>query len=205
MKLALTKITRHPALLLRRRLDTEMVRHYADRMRAGDSFPPVDVVKTESGEYLLADGHHRFAAAEARGEVVISANVTTGTLRDAMVIAVRANDRNGMRLTPAEQKRAILESLKADVEADRLVEAGLAEDAVQAVQLELLGGAEKSGAKKRKTPLQRAVAEAESALYGAEYAIELAWKADQTVSDEVKAAVVTWQQFIKQLKDAAQC
>ena len=59
----------------------------ADRVvacvRAGDAVPPIVVYETPEG-LLVADGHHRLAAARQRGLTTIAADVRTGTRSDAL-------------------------------------------------------------------------------------------------------------------------
>jgi ParB-like chromosome segregation protein Spo0J len=69
-----------------RRLDPEQVERYR---RSIDRLPPVVVFDTEDG-LLLADGHHRLAAAAAEGRETIEADVRIGSRSDALAFAVAA-------------------------------------------------------------------------------------------------------------------
>lgn len=114
MRLALQDITLDQRLQPRVQIDDERVRDYADRMEAGDKFPPVSVFHDGSA-YWLADGFHRFYAARDRRETGIAADVYDGTFHDALEHSVSANATHGMPRTRADVRRAI-EALLRDVE-----------------------------------------------------------------------------------------
>jgi len=61
-------------------LDPVRVRRYAELL---DDLPPVVAFRTERG-LILADGHHRVAAAKARGLDTIEAEIRHGSTRDAL-------------------------------------------------------------------------------------------------------------------------
>ena len=52
----------------------EVIREYRERMRAGDLFPPVSVVRL-FGRWLVADGHKRYVAWAGLGEAEILVEV----------------------------------------------------------------------------------------------------------------------------------
>jgi len=87
-------------------LSTARVREYAKAMREGVTFPPI-VVFQEGGNYWLADGFHRCAAAEAAQLTEIEADIRPGTQREAMLYAVGANAEHGLRRTNADKRRAV--------------------------------------------------------------------------------------------------
>lgn len=58
------------------------------------------------GTLYLVDGWHRVAAAIRRGEQIIDAVITDGTLREARWLAASANLTHGLPLTRAEKRRA---------------------------------------------------------------------------------------------------
>jgi hypothetical protein len=70
-------------------LDPERVRHYTER--PGD-LPPVVVFRTDQG-LLLADGYHRVAAAQARGQDTIEAEIRHGSAHDALRYAASVGAR----------------------------------------------------------------------------------------------------------------
>jgi hypothetical protein len=87
-----------------RRLDSQQVERYR---RCIDQMEPVVVFETEEG-LLLADGHHRLAAASAEGREVIEAEVRSGSRQDALdyAVAVGAAQRG---LRPEEARGHILD------------------------------------------------------------------------------------------------
>lgn len=87
-------------------LQPETVDEYVDAMNAGAVFPPVDVV-FDGDVYWLADGFHRVEAYRRREVKTIQANVIEGTLRDAMLHAMQANLRHGLRPSRADKRKAV--------------------------------------------------------------------------------------------------
>lgn len=95
-------------------LDEVTVADYAEAMLAGDRFPPV-IVFYDGSEYWLADGFHRHAATLRAELTEIAAEVRQGTRRDAILYAVGANARHGLRRSNADKRRAV-ETLLTDSE-----------------------------------------------------------------------------------------
>ena len=95
-------------------LDQNLVKEYAEVMREGVVFPPVEVFH-DGSEYWLVDGFHRYFGYKANGLTSIEAIVHTGTLREAQFYAWKANNKHGNRLK-AEDIRAIIRIMFADEE-----------------------------------------------------------------------------------------
>ena len=90
----------------RAQMTEDAVAEYADALQDGHAFPPVAVV--DDGTTLwLADGFHRVEAARRLGQDRILANVTPGTMVDAVLIAAGSNAAHGVRRTNADKKRAV--------------------------------------------------------------------------------------------------
>jgi ParB-like chromosome segregation protein Spo0J len=70
---------------VREHLDPERVARYAREL---DRLPPVVVFETPEGR-VLADGHHRVAAARQRGATMIDAEVRHGSRGEALRYAAR--------------------------------------------------------------------------------------------------------------------
>jgi hypothetical protein len=90
----------------RAEISTETVSDYAERMDAGDCFPPV-ILFFDGSDYFLADGFHRLnaAALRAKEQDTIEADVRQGTRLDAVMFALRANDQQwGLRRTNADKR-----------------------------------------------------------------------------------------------------
>src|SRR3990170_9000437 len=73
-----------------------------------DNLPPVVVVDTGDGEYLV-DGFHRYYAHAESGREELEVERHAGSLEEARDLAVILNMTHGKRLTPAERERAVLE------------------------------------------------------------------------------------------------
>ena len=91
--------------------DYMLVLEYAEQVSQGVEFPPVDVFHDGSA-YWLADGFHRFLAAEEAERDSINANVHQGTVRDAILFAVGANATHGRRVTNDDKRNAVMMLLR---------------------------------------------------------------------------------------------
>ena len=97
----------------RTELKVGLVEEYAEAMREGNIFPPVEII-LEGGTAWVCDGWHRVLAARLiNAEGTIDANVTAGTLNDAIWHAAAANRAHGQRRTNADKARAVMLALKA--------------------------------------------------------------------------------------------
>jgi hypothetical protein len=96
------------------KLDQDLVKEYAEVMREGAVFPPVEVFH-DGSTYWLVDGFHRYFGYKANGVVSIEAIVHTGTLREAQFYAWKVNNKHGNRLK-AEDIRAIIRIMLTDEE-----------------------------------------------------------------------------------------
>jgi ParB-like chromosome segregation protein Spo0J len=95
-------------------LDQNLVKEYAEVMREGAVFPPVELFH-EGSTYWLVDGFHRYFALRANAITTIEAIVHTGTLREAQFYAWKVNNKHGNRLK-AEDIRAIIRIMLTDEE-----------------------------------------------------------------------------------------
>lgn len=125
----LTDIREVPSLQLRGRLDPARVDAMVEFMSEGGVLPPISVVSEDN---LLADGHHRFAAAVRLGARQIDANRSDGGMEDAIAIAIRGNDSRGnLPLTIAQRNEGIARLLAAGWTQERVAEAtGLAQPTI---------------------------------------------------------------------------
>lgn len=115
VRLPLDGITVDPDIQTRAAMNDDTVADYAEAMLAGARFPPVDVFREGKGTAWLADGFHRVAAAHHAGLADIDVVVHPGGRREALLHAVGANARHGLRRTIADRRRAI-EALLRDPE-----------------------------------------------------------------------------------------
>ena len=84
----------------------DVIDDYADRMIAGDEFPPVDVFGTPEKSWI-GDGWHRVLGTHQTGSDAIDATMHPGGRTEAIRYALTANAIHGLRRTPADKKRAI--------------------------------------------------------------------------------------------------
>ena len=87
-------------------MNPECVADYAERFRVGDVFPPL-LVYHDGTHHWLADGFHRYRAAEAAGRSDLPCLVTPGTRDDALWACVGANLEHGLRRSNADKRRAV--------------------------------------------------------------------------------------------------
>jgi uncharacterized ParB-like nuclease family protein len=91
---------------VRVKLARMLVKEYAERMDAGDVFPPV-VVVFDGQHYWLADGFHRLHALLELNRTTIECRVFEGTVRDALLVALKANSAHGLRRSNSDKRRAV--------------------------------------------------------------------------------------------------
>lgn len=101
-------LTTDPALSCRVKMDAATVAEYAEAMRAGVAFPPIVVFQDGKGALLVADGHHRVAAATAAELAELPAELRQGGRREALLYAAGANAAHGLRRSTADKRRAVL-------------------------------------------------------------------------------------------------
>jgi ParB-like chromosome segregation protein Spo0J len=97
--IAVKEIVVDPTIQIRRGNHEPTIRRYMDSF---ENLPPVDVFQTKEG-MLLADGFHRWAAADRLGKKQIDARVHRGTREEALEFAVVANTKNADALSPEER------------------------------------------------------------------------------------------------------
>jgi len=79
---------------------------YADEMLAGAQFPPITVYY-DGVKYWLADGFHRYLAAQRNDFEKISAEIHEGSRTDALKHALGANATNGVYRSNADKRNAV--------------------------------------------------------------------------------------------------
>ena len=84
----------------------DVVVEYVEAMKSGAVFPAIEVYY-DGTVHWLADGFHRIAASRQLGSKTITANIHSGDKRDAILHAMRANLRHGLRATRADKRRAV--------------------------------------------------------------------------------------------------
>lgn len=106
MRLSLAAIELDTSIQCRASVDTTVVGEYAERMVAGDTFPPIEVFGTKS-KCWIGDGWHRSLAALQCGQQSIAANLHQGGRADALKHALGANAVHGHRRTNADKRRCV--------------------------------------------------------------------------------------------------
>lgn len=84
----------------------DAINSYADEMASGAVFPPITVFY-DGSKYWLADGFHRFLAAQRNELESISAEVHEGSRTDALRHALGANSTNGIYRSNADKRNAV--------------------------------------------------------------------------------------------------
>lgn len=102
----LSAILMDAGIQCRAAINTETVTGYAERMAAGDEFPPVDLFGTD-GRYWIGDGWHRIMAAKQIGAASILGNTHPGARHDALKYALGANAKHGHARTNADKRRCV--------------------------------------------------------------------------------------------------
>lgn len=87
-------------------LNEDTIDDYAEAMTEGAKFPAV-VVFASGTAYLLADGFHRFMAAQRCGWVEIDCDVRKGSKQDAIKYSLGSNIAHGLRRTNADKRRGV--------------------------------------------------------------------------------------------------
>lgn len=167
--LKLTDIIVDTDIQSRAGLNQQAVEDYAERLQAGDPFPPLTVFDV-GGTLLLADGFHTHQAALEAGLHEMPAIVHRGSRKDAIRYSLQSNTSHGLPRSNADKQRAARLALQ---EFPELSDGAIAElikvsqPFVSSTRRELksvLGSEARVGrdGKKRKPP-QRATAKEESA------------------------------------------
>lgn len=99
---------------VRKAFNTAVIDQYMRDMNDGKVFPEIVVYEDSDGARWLADGWHRLAAAQRLRRKEIMAEVRQGTRRDALLHAVEANLKHGLRMTLADRRHAAIMLLKDD-------------------------------------------------------------------------------------------
>lgn len=107
-------------------LDQETVDDYAEELDDSKDLPPVRLF-FDGSEYWLADGFHRYFAYQKRDRASIPADVTEGTLRQAIFASFGTNKKNGKRPSN-EDKRKSVKSILADPEWSQMSDRAIAEE-----------------------------------------------------------------------------
>ena len=114
MNIGLDKIRTDGGTQSRVKIDEHVVAQYADDITNGADFPPV-VLFFDDTDYWLADGFHRYFANKRINAPSIKAEVIEGTVRDAILHGIQANNKHGLRPTNEDKRKSVLTMLN-DIE-----------------------------------------------------------------------------------------
>jgi len=114
MNVGLEKIRTDGGTQSRVKIDENVVAQYADDILNGADFPPV-VLFFDDTDYWLADGFHRYFANKRINAPSIKAEVIEGTVRDAILHGIQANNKHGLRPTNEDKRKGVLTMLN-DIE-----------------------------------------------------------------------------------------
>ena len=110
-RLRLDQIRIDQDVQMRVQINPKVVRAYAARRRAGDSFLPL-IVFFDGTVYWLADGFHRLDADREAGLDSVECLVYKGSKEDAMWFALSANKAHGLPRTSADKRKAVKAALR---------------------------------------------------------------------------------------------
>jgi len=111
MKIKLNELRLDGGTQPRTNINQEVVSEYADVLIDGGKLPAIKVF--HDGIYnWVADGFHRFFAHKKAGVTEIECSVETGTLRDAVLYSVGANNDHGLRRTNDDKRKAVMTLLE---------------------------------------------------------------------------------------------
>jgi uncharacterized ParB-like nuclease family protein len=125
----------------RAEINNEAVAEYAEAVLEGAKFPPVDVF-FDGVSIWLADGFHRYHAHRRAKVKDIQATFHTGSVQDALMFALSANTKNGLRRTNADKRKCVEIALDnfADWSDRRIAEVcGVSDKTVSKVRLDTCG------------------------------------------------------------------
>lgn len=107
MKLEIKKIRIDGGTQPRSFINQDVVAEYAEQITDGAVMPAVTVF-FDGVYYWLADGFHRYFAHKKAGFTEIEIDQHTGTVRDAILYSVGANNEHGLRRTNEDKRKAVL-------------------------------------------------------------------------------------------------
>ena len=111
MKLKLSQIKLDGGTQARPLMDKNLIKHYAERIKEGDKFPPL-VVVNDGVYYWLVDGFHRYEAYKKCGIKDAEVTVVNGTLKEAIEFLYREFSTAGYWVWVVEAKYLVISWLK---------------------------------------------------------------------------------------------
>lgn len=90
----------------RDQINQDVVKDYAEKMREGEEFPPLDTV-FDGSTYWLVDGFHRYFASHDLGFKEVQVNYKPGTQEEAQLLALGVNAGHGLQRNNATKRKVV--------------------------------------------------------------------------------------------------
>jgi hypothetical protein len=90
----------------RDQINQDVVKDYAEKMREGENFPPLDTV-FDGVTHWLVDGFHRYFASHDLGFKEVSINYKPGTQEEAQLLAMGVNAGHGLQRNNATKRKVV--------------------------------------------------------------------------------------------------
>lgn len=107
MNINLDKIRIDCGTQSRAEINQERIKNYSEDILNGCVFPPVKIYFDGINNYL-ADGFHRYFASKMAGSPGIECDITNGTLRDAILYSLKANNEHGLHKSNADKRKCVM-------------------------------------------------------------------------------------------------
>jgi hypothetical protein len=90
----------------RDQINQDVVKDYAEKMREGENFPPLDTV-FDGVTHWLVDGFHRYFASHDLGFKEVQINYKPGTQEEAQLLAMGVNAGHGLQRNNATKRKVV--------------------------------------------------------------------------------------------------
>lgn len=114
-QIALKDIVMLPEIQIRLKISSKVIDEYAAAMKEGVKFSAIDLFRDGDDRLILADGAHRFLAAQQRSIKSIEGEIhecePEEALTKALEMSLERNCQHGLRLTPADKRNAVERAL----------------------------------------------------------------------------------------------
>lgn len=113
MKLRIDELECTAATQVRKKLSTETINQYTDDLKHGDDFPAIIAWAEKGSERrIVSDGFHRIHAHVNAEIEEIDVDLREGGMHEALMHALGANDRHGLRRNRSDKRNAVEIALK---------------------------------------------------------------------------------------------
>lgn len=102
----------HKQTQSRQSINPKLVEEYVEAMKAGNDFPPIEIVSDGTTAWVV-DGWHRLLASQQMKADCVRANISIGNMNDAIWAAASANRLHGQRRSNSDKARAVMLALEA--------------------------------------------------------------------------------------------